>query len=146
VTMERPRQVEGVMDNPASAPDLTCLAFARPRSFGSLSNVAFVSYVACHLINALRYPEVLTPTVATERFCDHEVIVKALVCMYVTARTQGRSLFGMLLGSLLVGVFNAASGHHVSLCQCILMMQHLSCHVRGLHIGARVLGRIKWSC
>jgi hypothetical protein len=34
-----------------------------------------------------------TPIVAPERFCDHEVIVKALVCAYVMAHIRGHSLF-----------------------------------------------------
>ena len=44
----------------------------------SLFCCCVVSYVARHLVDALRYPGVITPTVAPEHFCDHEVIVKAL--------------------------------------------------------------------
>jgi hypothetical protein len=54
-----------------------------------------VSQAAHYPINALRYSRVVTPIVAPEHFCDHEVIVKVLVCTYVVARTCGCSLFGL---------------------------------------------------
>ena len=93
MSVVRPRQVEGVMDNPdlSAWPDL--FGFCWTSIVWTFVYCYVVSYVARHLIDALRYPGVITLTVATERFCDHEMIVKALVCAYVAARTRGRSLF-----------------------------------------------------
>jgi hypothetical protein len=53
-------------------PDLTCLAFAGPQSFGPLSIVAFVSDAAHHLIIALRYPWVITLIVCVCAFLEGE--------------------------------------------------------------------------
>jgi hypothetical protein len=53
------------------------------------------SHATHYLIDALKYPEAITPTVAPERFCDHEVIVKALVHAYVMSRTRIHSLSGL---------------------------------------------------
>ena len=39
--------------------------------------------MACQLIGTLRHPRVITPTVALERFYDHEVIMKVLCGMHI---------------------------------------------------------------
>jgi hypothetical protein len=46
--------------------------------------------MAFRLIDALGHPGVMTPTVAPERFYNHEVIVKALMCVHI--RVWGCSL------------------------------------------------------
>ena len=78
----RPRQVKGVVDNPdlGASPDL--FGFCWASVVWAFVCCCVVSYAARHLIDALRYPGVITTIVALERFCDHEMIIKALVCAY----------------------------------------------------------------
>jgi hypothetical protein len=57
------------------------LGSARPQSFGP--SLADVLRAAPPTNRRLETPRVITPTVAPERFYDHEVIMKALRCMCV---------------------------------------------------------------
>jgi hypothetical protein len=95
VSVVRSRQVEGVMDNPdlSTWPDL--FGFCWASIIWAFVCCGVVSYVARHLIDALRYLRVVTPTVTPEHFCDHEMIMKALVCACVMVQTDGCSLFGL---------------------------------------------------
>ena len=93
MSVVRPRQVEGVMDNPNLSAWPNLFGFCWASIIWAFVYCCIVSYTTHHLIDALRYPGVITLTVAPKHFCDHEMIVKALVCAYVTARTRGRSLF-----------------------------------------------------
>jgi len=81
------------MDNPnlSSWPDL--FGFCWALVIWTFVYCCVVSYVARHLIDALRYPGVITLIVAPEHFCDHEMIVKALVHACVAVQTRGCSLF-----------------------------------------------------
>ena len=69
--------------------------------------------MAYQLIGAMRHPGVITPIVAPERFCDHEVIVKVL--MYVLGQNMGSWSWptrALLLDPLWANTFNAAGGHY----------------------------------
>jgi hypothetical protein len=63
----------------------------------------------------MRHPGVITPTVAPERFLDHEVIVKVLICACVRTWVHCRGLFELhRLTPLQAGAFNVVGGHYIS--------------------------------
>ena len=79
--------------------------------------------MAYQLIVATRDPEVITPIVAPERFCDHEVIVKAPMCVLVwNMGSWSWPTRASLLDPLRSNAFNAVGGHCVLLCRDVLAL------------------------
>jgi len=73
--------------------------------------------MAYQLIKALRHPRVITPIVDPKRFCDHEVIVKALMCVLVwNMGSWSWPTRASLLDPLRANTFNAVGVHCVLLC------------------------------
>ena len=61
------------------------LSLARPRSFGLKLGFGIAGRPAYLLVNVLRHPGIITPTVAPEQFCDLKVIMKVLRCVFVSS-------------------------------------------------------------
>ena len=61
------------------------LSLAKPQSFGLKLGFSIAGHPAYLLVDVLRHPGIITPTVAPERFCDVEVIMKALRCVFVSS-------------------------------------------------------------
>ena len=78
----------------------------------------------------------MTPTVAPKRFCDHEVIGKALMCVLV--RNMGSwswPTLALLLDPLRADAFNAAGGRYDLSCQDVLSSWYMTvmpCRISGL--------------
>jgi hypothetical protein len=87
----------------------------------------------------------MTPTVTPERFCDHEVIGKALICMFIqNVGLRSWPTRASLLHPLQVGTFNTAGGHCAPPHQVILVMWYMvakPCHVSVLRTRVHDPGR-----
>ena len=79
------RRVEEVGDDPGLGGWPAPLGFRWASVVWALADCCIRGHLACYLISVLRHPRVMTPTVAPERFCDHEVIMKALMRVCIGA-------------------------------------------------------------
>jgi hypothetical protein len=74
---------DGVVDTPGLSAWPALLSFCWASVIWALADRCIVGHVACYLIDTLGLPRVITPIVALERFCNHEVITKVLTLVCV---------------------------------------------------------------
>ena len=96
----------------------------------------------------LETPGMITPTVAPESFCYHEVVGKALRCVYVECRFVVMACRASLLDPLWVSAFNAVGGFLIPPHQDALTMWYATtkpCRVSVLYIRVCDPGEVELS-